>query len=182
MSGLTKGKGTKERSARPYRKVDENARIIFLHVYSRTGNKSKACRQAGVSVGAINAYIKRNPYFAKKVNDAANNLADSLEEALIERGRDGYQEEVYQEGRLVGHKTKYSDKHLLAGLAAMRPARYGNRKTVEVTGAQGGPIQMAALQPDKTLDLGLVGTAKDTELNIFSSVLPGEDVTIVSEQ
>jgi len=174
MSGLTTEQKALEASTRPYRKVDAQARAKFLRAYARTGNKSASAKHAGLTVSAINRYAKRNKAFNARMQECVSVLADSLEEEAIRRGRDGYQEEVFQNGELVGFKTKYSDRLLATLLAAHIPGRYG-KQVLEVQGSQGGPIQMANMNANVNLDLNDVNTAHSTELNLFAPTAHSAD-------
>lgn len=71
---------------------------------------------------------RTDPIFAAACQGALETAADKLEEEVIRRGRDGWDEVQFnREGVAVGTIRRYSDNLLLNALRAARPDRYGIR-------------------------------------------------------
>jgi hypothetical protein len=147
MANLTTEQKNTERAVRPYRKVNAQRRAKFLRALERTGNVTHSARHAGISVRNIYSYAKKNLRFANRMNEAREMFLAGLEAEAIRRGRDGYSEEIYQNGELVGYRTRYSDRLLETALRATDPARYGGKSTVTVEGNEANPVALTAIPP-----------------------------------
>lgn len=88
------------------------------------------------SKGQIRAAIKRQ--LGEQV-DATRR--DSIRQELFRRGIDGWDEPIYQGGKLVGAKRVFSDACLIA-LAKMRLPEARDRLALTVAGPGGGPVQI----------------------------------------
>ena len=66
------------------------------------------------------------------------------------RGFEGGEEPVYQGGKLVGTKRRFSDNLAMFRLKGEMPNKY--REVHEHTGAGGGPIQLAAVDLSRLTD------------------------------
>lgn len=76
--------------------------------------------------------------------DAAREAGiDLAEDEVRRRGFEGVEEPVYQAGKQVGSVRKFSDRLLLAWLAARRPQVWGRRAHLTLTGADGGPVEVS---------------------------------------
>lgn len=117
----------------------------FLEALRNSCNVSRSCELVGIS--SATAYnLKRDfPSFAEKWQEAIDYAADTLEESARNRAL-GMQEAVYHQGVVVGHKTVYSDAMTALLLRAHRPQKFRDNASVEMTGKDGGPIQMSDVE------------------------------------
>jgi hypothetical protein len=103
-----------------------------------------SAQHAGLRVRACYDYAKRNKRFHTRWHEQLDVFASTLENEAVRRGRDGYFEPVFQNGELVGHKQRYSDRLLETTLRAAMPDKYG-KQTIEHTGNEALPIALTAI-------------------------------------
>jgi len=91
-------------------------KAIFLEEYSRTMNIAKSAQKAGVSRQTIMKYRDKDPEFALEMKMAKETATDSLEEAVLQRARDGVVSvyPIWYKGKRVGERVK---KEFSDGLA-----------------------------------------------------------------
>jgi hypothetical protein len=96
----------------------------FLKELERTGNLAASASRVNVTKAAIYAAMKRDEFFKEAVEMARARAAHDIENELRRRGIEGYEEEVFHNGEMVGTKRKYSDR-LLELLAKGNIEKYG---------------------------------------------------------
>lgn len=102
----------------------------FLDALSRYGTvnraKEEVARIYGVVVSRmrVGSWVKYDKKFRDRYIMAAEDFNDRLEDAAYERGVEGWEEPVYQQGQLVGSKRVYSDSLLQMLLKGSRPQKY----------------------------------------------------------
>jgi len=114
----------------------------FLASLERYGNIGKACKAAGIARGTQANARKNDAEFVVRFNDAMASAIDRLEEEARRRAVDGVKKPVYQGGVLVGYERQYSDALLRTLLQANRPEKFRETYRAELTGANGGPIDI----------------------------------------
>ena len=97
--------------------------------------------QIGVTRQALFELRRRDEEFRKAWDEAAE-IGDGIQASLCEeemdfRGRIGWLEPKFFEGRICGFIKKYSDALLVARMKALDPARYGDKTKVDVNGTVG---------------------------------------------
>ena len=143
----------------------------FLKALAECGVISTAARAAGVTSAAVAARRRADPGFEEAFNQALEDSIDLLDHAVRSRALHGIEEPVVYQGQLtpiferdehgqvlldvIGNPvqarnpdgspkwltiTKYSDALAIFVLKGNRRRLYGDK--TEVTGANGGPIQM----------------------------------------
>lgn len=93
--------------------------------------------QIGVTRQAIFKLKKRNEAFGAAWDEAAE-IGEGIQASLCEqemdfRGRIGWLEPKFFEGRVCGFVNKYSDALLLARLKALAPDKYGDKTKIDAT-------------------------------------------------
>jgi hypothetical protein len=78
-------------------------------------------------------WAEHDQEFALAFKQADLQATESLEKEAWRRARDGFAEEVWQHGKLVGTIQRYSDRLLEFMLRARRPDVYRDRVDVSVT-------------------------------------------------
>ena len=91
----------------------------------------------GVTRQTLYYHRRTDPDFAREWDEAADigdliQLSECEKEADF-RGRLGWLEPKFYEGRVCGFVRKYSDGLLLARLKALAPQKYGDKTKVEAT-------------------------------------------------
>lgn len=121
-----------------------------------------ACRAAGYSVPSVYRWRAEDADFAGRWSQTITIAADLLEEEADRRGRDGYDEPVFYDGKTVGQKRRYSDRLLLARLKALRPHLYRDRAMPAVTSP---PIQTVVVR-DFGVEPELLRFLKEGKINL----------------
>lgn len=118
-------------------------RKAFLAALSDGLSISGAARQAGVARGTLYHWRDDDPDFAMGWRDAEEAGADALEDEALRRAVSGLVEPVFYGGKEVGEVRKYSDSLLVFLLKARRPDKYRDRVSAEVSGSNGGAVELS---------------------------------------
>jgi hypothetical protein len=106
--------------------ADRSAKeALFLHLLSEGVSVCEACARAGMPRRSAYARRRDDKAFATLWGEALAMAADTLEAEADRRGRDGWSEDVYYRGQVVGQRRRYSDRMLIFRLRALKPERYG---------------------------------------------------------
>ncbi len=97
---------------------------VFLKKLGETGNDLAASKAAGIPRAQIRRLEAADEAFALEVQDAREEYADRVEAEADRRARLGWDEPVYQLGKMVGHIRKYDSNLMRDLLAAVRPAKF----------------------------------------------------------
>lgn len=84
----------------------------FCAAIARSGSVTLACRAVGLSTTSAYRVRGRLRGFAERWDDAIAAVRPTLEEAAFRRAVEGWDEPVFQGGRQVGVKRRYSDNLL----------------------------------------------------------------------
>lgn len=117
-------------------------REVFLSELAKHGRVTTAADTAGVDRANLYTRKKEDPVFAEQWATAIDRFADTLEEAARLRAVEGIDKGVYHQGVLMATEKQYSDSLLALMLKAKRKREYGDSSKVELTGADGGPVQV----------------------------------------
>jgi len=120
--------------------------LLFLRELAKDGVVSRAAAVAGLTPSTVYEKRRRDPGFAMDWEDAIEEAVDKLELEAWRRAVDGTDKGVYHQGALVATEKQYSDSLLALMLKAKRKAYRDNSK-VELTGANGGPLQTEEVSP-----------------------------------
>ena len=99
----------------------------FFTALADTCNITKSAESCGVSRQHVHNMRRTDKVFAQRWEDAIEQATDALEYAARCRGKDGYQDPIYQGGKLVGHRTVYSDRMAEILLKAHRREKFGDK-------------------------------------------------------
>jgi hypothetical protein len=97
---------------------------LFLSLLSEGVSVCEACTRAGMPRRSVYARRRDDKAFAALWDEALSMAADTLEAEADRRGRDGWSEDVYYRGQVVGQRRRYSDRMLIFRLRALRPEFY----------------------------------------------------------
>ncbi len=131
-------------------KITAKKEAEFLEALAESGNVSVACKAAVVTRGAIYKHRKSNPDFRAEWKDAVSRAIDVLEEEARRRAFSGVNEPVFHKGVVCGVVTKYSDVLLIFLLKGLRPKKYRDNWSGQLSGPNGGPIPLHAEASDMT--------------------------------
>lgn len=115
----------------------------FCAALAETGIVSRAC--AAVDITRRTAYNWREDYpdFAQAWDRALQIGISALEDEAHRRAFEGVPEPVFHQGVECGSVRKYSDTLAIFLLKAHRPEKYRENSRMELTGANGGPLQIS---------------------------------------
>lgn len=123
-------------------KTDEDLQA-YLDGLKAHGNRSRAAREARMTLGTVKAWRKRDEQFAEAEDLALEEAADMLEEAARERAVEGKEERHFdKDGNLTRIRTVYSDSLLSKLLDGALPHKYAQRVKSEISGPDGGPVKL----------------------------------------
>ena len=114
----------------------------FLRILRREGNVSASCRAAKINRSAVYKHRDSDPAFAVLWDEALEEASDRLEKEAWRRATKGTRKPIYYQGKRVGYEREYSDTLLLALLKGNRPDKFRERIQQELSGKDGGPIEV----------------------------------------
>lgn len=117
----------------------------WLTAFRRTGIIGAACDELGIARSTILRWKQDDEAFAREWHAAYEDAIDSLEKEAMRRAFEGWDEPVYQGGAMVGTIRKFSDTLLIFLMKGARPGKYRDNARIELTGADGGPVQTQAV-------------------------------------
>jgi hypothetical protein len=104
----------------------------FLEAFACGGSIRLAAEAAKVSRRNHCRWIKSDPKYAEAFEDARERAIEAMVAEARRRAVEGVQEAVYYEGKVCGHRQRYSDNLLMFLLKAARPEVYAERAQVAV--------------------------------------------------
>jgi hypothetical protein len=116
--------------------------VAFLRILRREGNVSASCRAAKIDRSTVYDHRNADPAFAALWDKALEEASDHLEKEAWRRATKGTRKPIYYQGKRVGYEREYSDVLLLALLKGNRPDKFKERVQQEVSGPDGGAIQI----------------------------------------
>jgi hypothetical protein len=128
-------------------------RPAFLTSLARTGNVTRASRDAKIDRGTVYVTREKDPEFAAAWEEALEEATDLLEEEARRRAYYGCEEPVYYKGTQCGVIKRYSDQLMITLLKAHRPAKFRENIRQELSGPDGGPIRTQDVSDMSTEDL-----------------------------
>jgi hypothetical protein len=114
----------------------------FLAVYSEAGNISQAAELANVNRCMHYTWMGKSEKYREAFQGAMEMAADRLEQEARRRAVNGVSEPVFYKGEQCGTIQRYSDTLLIFLLKGIRPEKYRERFGHEITGKDGGPIEV----------------------------------------
>ncbi|HSQ95591.1 MAG TPA: hypothetical protein VLM18_05765 [Croceibacterium sp.] len=91
----------------------------FLDHLAQKGNVQASCKRVVLSREAAYRLRRRDPLFARGWAAAMVKAHDASIEVLADRAIDGVEEPIYHRGELVGTRTRYDTRLLLAHIARL---------------------------------------------------------------
>ncbi len=117
--------------------------IAFLAALAATCNVTKACEAAGLGRMTVYEWRQGDDEFAVKWETALRIGAEALEDEAKRRAFDGVDEPVFHLGVATDTVRKYSDTLAIFLLKGALPEKYRENARMELTGANGGPVQIS---------------------------------------
>ena len=121
---------------------------MFLALVGETGSVSAACATMNIGRSAIYDWKADDSDFAARLEAAQDRGTDWLEDQAVRRAAHGMDEPVFYKGKIVGYIKRYSDTLLMFTLKGRRPERWKERTAQELTGPNGGPVQIEGVRDE----------------------------------
>lgn len=95
-------------------KFDRETQLIFLTEFAKHGRKVSAARVAGISVGLVEAHLRRDPAFEEAYAFALECYRDKLDDHVQNLIFNGYEREKYdRDGNLVSVEKTFPEKLII---------------------------------------------------------------------
>lgn len=115
----------------------------FCAALAETCNVGRACNAVGISRFTAYKWRKADADFAEGWDEAMKAGLLALEDEAHRRAFEGVDEPVFYKGDECGTVRKYSDTLTIFLLKAHDPDKYRESSRMELTGANGGPVQIS---------------------------------------
>jgi len=125
---------------------NDERRVIkekFIRILRDTCNVRRSADEAGINRITVTRWRAKDESFSVAWDEALEEAKDLLEAEAWRRGVDGYDKPVTYQGEITTTYKEYSDRMLEILLKAHRPAF---RERRELTGPEGGPVQLEAIR------------------------------------
>lgn len=123
-------------------KVTPEKKLAFLAVLAATCNVTASAEAAGIARKTAYEWRDEDPEFAEAWEKAKELGVEALEDEAHRRAFQGVDKPVFHQGAVCGSIREYSDTLSIFLLKAHKPAKYRDNTRMELTGADGGPVQM----------------------------------------
>ncbi len=124
------------------------AQTLFLEEFARNANVTAACRRAGIDRSTVYRWQEHDTAFTIRYHEAEAEANDVVRAAIFRRAVNGVDKPLHHNGRMVTDADgrpvtvkEYSDT-LLIFLAKARMPEFRDKQQVEVSGKDGGPIEV----------------------------------------
>lgn len=97
---------------------------LFLKMFAKTGNMSRAARAINVAPSTIKNAMKKNPLLKQLVDDTREMLKDAAEEELYRRAVHGTEKAIVYQGEIVDYVREYDSKYLIKLVEALDPDKW----------------------------------------------------------
>lgn len=115
----------------------------FCAALAETCNVGRACNAVGISRQTAYNWREDDAEFAQAWARAVKAGLLALEDEAHRRAFEGVDEPVFHKGDQCGSVRKYSDTLAIFLLKAHDPDKYRESSRMELTGANGGPVQIS---------------------------------------
>ena len=108
-------------------KITEAAKETWLDSFRASGNFALSCRRIKYTQQAVRKWLKNDPEFVRKYEEAKEESIAVLEAELRRRAVHGIDKPVWYKGEQVGVVKEFSDVLLMFLLKSLRPEVYRDR-------------------------------------------------------
>lgn len=126
-------------------KTDDQRKQAYLDALASNGVKTTSARVAGISYGLLCKWRLNDAAFKEAEELAYEEAADLLEAEAYRRAYEGVTNTKYAgagENIREYEETKYSDTLTMFLLKGMRPDKYRERTSTELSGPGGNPVEL----------------------------------------
>ena len=114
--------------------LDRDLQQQFLQAFKVQGTVSKASKAANVARQSHYRWMATDVAYSAEFKALRYTICQQIDDSLTDRLANGWDEPVYQGGKLVGHKRKYDNAAAIAYLDRHDPDFIkGKRQNVDLT-------------------------------------------------
>ena len=110
--------------------INHPKKAALLTAYAACGTVTKAAEVANTARGNHRLWRAKDPAYAEAFEEAKEAFKEKLEEEAYRRAIDGCQEPIVFDGRVIGHRLKYSDTLMIFMLKALDPDKYRENRGI----------------------------------------------------
>jgi len=116
----------------PQTQFDAERKAAFVLAYERTGEKKAAAAAVGVTRQTIYDHLRKDPEFARDVEQARGRLLETLMNRLKHVAVDGVKTTRYdKDGNKISETVTYDVRALLAWLKRLERDKWGDKVAVD---------------------------------------------------
>jgi hypothetical protein len=115
---------------------------LVLEALAEFPDVKKACEAAGINRSRHYQWLKEDEAYRERYADAIRQGLDALKEVALNLATGAYTRPVVSAGELVCYEQIYSERMLEFLLKSHEPETYKERTAHEVTGKDGGPLEV----------------------------------------
>lgn len=125
--------------------VTEPLKRRFLIAFAQTGRVTSAAREAEIERTSHYRWMHEDEAYRAAFEDCRRWVCLRIEEGLVERLIDGWEEPVYHNGEQIGTKRKYDNAACLRYLERVNPKVFGGNEPVEGVEKVSTEVLLAAM-------------------------------------
>ena len=156
LSKKKERKSLNAKGSNPHARAREREK--FIQLFADSGNVADSLRKAGIPQRTAYGWKKSDPEFAALWKEAEEIATDGLVDEARRRGVEGWDEDVYQQGKRVGTIRRHSDRMLEILLKGHRPEKYRENPTTAVQ------VNVSTTQSPADRDSMILDTARGMAL------------------
>jgi hypothetical protein len=134
------------------KRITPAKKVKFLKRLAETCHVQKSAKEIGIPYQTLYWHKNHDPEFNEAWELAVAEAIDALEGSVYNRATNGVKKPVFYQGVQCGTTTEYSDTLAALLLKGHKPERYGDKRAVELSGPNGGPVQIDQVK-HKMLDI-----------------------------
>lgn len=141
-----------------FNRIEQPNQRAFLEAYAQVGNISAAAKHAHIDRGSHYVWMNNVEGYPDAFAEAHERAIDRLETEAVRRAVIGVDKPQTHKGRIQYNADgtpvtvkEYSNALLIFLLKAGRPHKYRDNYAIEVSGKDGGPIQLQAMRDQANL-------------------------------
>ncbi|SRR6266567_4346087 len=119
----------------PKKKLSKRAKqLLFLDAFAEHANVLMAARDADVTRRLVYYWLEHDEDFSFAFNQAKEDAKDVIRHEIYRRGKEGWDEPQYYNGKFQGVARKFSDTLLIFHAKMLMP-EYRDKSQIEMSGS-----------------------------------------------
>lgn len=126
---------------------------VFIEHLRINGIVGRACEAAHVARQTAYRHYREDELFAAEWDQAIRDAAWTLEDEGWRRARDGVDKPIVANGQIIGTTKEYSNTLLIFLLKHLKPEKFGDKLTVEISTEQAAILARLNLNPAQAWEM-----------------------------